>query len=408
MIFLDELYARDGSRIYGIHSWLLFALEVARHFEETLLLLTLREPSPPGWPLVADLAGSGIRLAPLPPYPSLTGSLLRLPWVAATLRRHLGEVRQATAVLIRVPSVPGLLLAEMARHLGVRFGLYVCANLETQAGPIVRQAPGLFFWRRLARGLTNLTRIAARGNLVFTVGEELAAIFGENRGWLPPPEAVVNLPDHMHSSESLYERDDTCQGPVVRLLRVCQLFPSKGLEVLLHSLKRLADQELPVELDVVGGGPPEYQSRLEELARQLGLASRVRFRGALAYGEVLTLYRQADLQVISSYGEGIPRVIMEGWSASLPLVATAVGGIPGVVRHDENGLLVPPGDPEALAAALQRLIQDRSLRRRLVQKGFAQARKNSREQQAAKLAAILKGQGLLSPLPKIPGKGDRR
>jgi len=407
VLFLDELYAVADSKIFGIHSWLLFALELARHFDETTLLLTVEKRRRPEWPMVADLAGKPVRLTPLPPYATLAGSLLKLPRVVQVFRRHLPEIRQAAGLLIRVPSLMGLVLAEMARAVGKKVCFYVCANLETQAGPIARGGPGLPLWRGLARGITRLTQGAARGNTVFVVGGELADIFRQSPRWIPPPAAILNLPDHMHRADSLHERRDTCQGEVFRLLRVCQLFPSKGLEVLVNSLKRLGERGWPVELDVVGGGPAAYLAELRGLVHELGLSSRVRFRGALEFGEVMRLYRQADIQVISSFGEGVPRVIMEGWSASLPLVSTAVGGIPGLVRHEENGLLVPPGDPGALADALERVIKDQGLRRRLINHGFALAREHSREKQAAKLAAIIKGSASAPVGPQFFGKeGD--
>jgi glycosyltransferase involved in cell wall biosynthesis len=390
LIFLDERYALQGTGIYGIFTWLLFALEVAANFEDTALFLTVETTPQPGWPLVAELNEAPVRLVPLPPYPSLAASLVKFPQVLQVFRRRLPEIRQASVLLIRVPSLMGLVLAEIGRALGRKLCFYVAGNVETTAAPVLRGGAALPLWRALARGLTGLTRLAARNSLVFTVGEELAALYGRPGRRGLSPAAVIPVINPMHSLDSLYERSDTCQGEVIRLLRVCHASPTKGLEVLFHSLKILVDGGLPVELDLAGGGAPVYVQELRELAARLGLASRVRFLGPLPWHEAMELYRQADIQVISSLGEGLPRVILEGWSASLPLVATRVGGIPGLVRHGDNGLLVPPGDPEALARGVETIIRDGDLRRRLISRGFACARTHSREQQAARLAAIIK------------------
>lgn len=390
LLFLDERYALEGTKIYGLFTWLLFALEVAANFEETTLFLTVETTRQPGWPQVVDLKGDPVRLVPLPPYPSLAGSVRKFPQVLGAFRRHLSEIRRASVLFIRVPSLMGLVLAELGRVLGKKLCFYVAGNVETTATPILRGGAGLPLWRGLARGLTILTRVAARNSLMFTVGEELAALYSRPGRCGVAPAVVMPVINPMHSLSFLYERHDTCQGEIIRLLRVCHASPTKGLEVLLHSLKLLADWGLPVELELAGGGAPAYSQELRELAARLGLTSRVRFLGPLPWQEVMALYRQADLQVISSLGEGLPRVILEGWSASLPLVATAVGGIPGLVRHGDNGLLVPPGDPGALAWGIKKIIEDGDLRRRLIRKGFVFAQTHSREQQAARLAEIIK------------------
>jgi glycosyltransferase involved in cell wall biosynthesis len=92
----------------------------------------------------------------------------------------------------------------------------------------------------------------------------------------------------------------------------------------------------------------------------------VEFLGPLAYGEELfARYREADAFVLPSPSEGTPRVLVEAMMFGLPLVASRVGGIPDLVREGENGLLVPPGDAEALAAALLRLADDPGLRARM-------------------------------------------
>jgi glycosyltransferase involved in cell wall biosynthesis len=77
------------------------------------------------------------------------------------------------------------------------------------------------------------------------------------------------------------------------------------------------------------------------------------------------LFRAADASVLSSAWENLPHTVLEALAVGSPVIATAVGGVPEVVRDGENGLLVPAGDPEALASAIERFFADDALRRRL-------------------------------------------
>jgi glycosyltransferase involved in cell wall biosynthesis len=99
------------------------------------------------------------------------------------------------------------------------------------------------------------------------------------------------------------------------------------------------------------------QPELEQMAQRLGLNGQVVFLGPLARAELPALLAQADVVVLPSYWEGLPVALIEALSAGVPIVASRVGGNPELVGDCENGYLVPPGDADALAAALLRLAQ---------------------------------------------------
>jgi glycosyltransferase involved in cell wall biosynthesis len=115
-------------------------------------------------------------------------------------------------------------------------------------------------------------------------------------------------------------------------------------------------------LVVVGDGPERA-----ELERHAASAAngRIEFRGALSRDEALGFVAGATAAVLSSDWENLPHAAVEALSVGVPVVATAVGGVPEVVHHGENGLLVPPGRPDELAAALTRVLEERDLRDRL-------------------------------------------
>jgi glycosyltransferase involved in cell wall biosynthesis len=138
-----------------------------------------------------------------------------------------------------------------------------------------------------------------------------------------------------------------------------RLTAQKALEVALEALARVDD----VALLIAGEG--DRRRPLEAKTAELGLGSRVRFLGAVPRERIVELFRAADATVLSSSWENFPHTVVESLAAGTPVLATATGGVAEVVRDGVNGLLVPSGDPEALAAAIRRYLGDEELRARL-------------------------------------------
>ena len=135
-----------------------------------------------------------------------------------------------------------------------------------------------------------------------------------------------------------------------------RLTEQKALEDTLAALARVPR----VALLVLGDGPE--RAALERRAAQLDVSDRVRFLGAGTRDDVIVLFRAVDAALLTSAWENLPHTLLEALAAGTPVIATAVGGIPEVVRDGENGLLVPPRDVAATASAIDRLVRDDVLR----------------------------------------------
>jgi glycosyltransferase involved in cell wall biosynthesis len=138
---------------------------------------------------------------------------------------------------------------------------------------------------------------------------------------------------------------------------VGRISPEKGVDVALRALAQLGDEGLEADFEVAGGGGPEHLRELETLAGSLGIAGQVRFLGPLDTEALVSFYARLHALVVPSvWEEPAGLVLVEGALAGVPLVASRVGGIPEIVRDPDEALLVPPGDPAALATALRRTL----------------------------------------------------
>jgi L-malate glycosyltransferase len=134
---------------------------------------------------------------------------------------------------------------------------------------------------------------------------------------------------------------------------VANLRPGKGHDVLLKAAARVIRRVPDVQFQIVGDGPRRQE--LEQQAAALRISAQVSFLGHR--DDVPAVLAQSDLFAFPSFMEAAPNAVIEAMAAGLPIVATRVGGIPEVIEHEHNGLLVAPGDDRALAAGLLRVIE---------------------------------------------------
>ncbi len=178
-------------------------------------------------------------------------------------------------------------------------------------------------------------------------------------GWGLEPERLTVVPNPAPVLPLLPSRDeerDALGVEGVTFAAAGRLTRQKALGDALAALARVDGARL-----LVAGDGPE-RAELEQTARELGVSDRVRFLGALPRDEVLRVFRAADAALLTSAWENLPHSVLEALAVGTPVIASAVGGVPEVVRDGENGLLVAPGDVEGLADAIRRVSDDERLR----------------------------------------------
>jgi len=154
------------------------------------------------------------------------------------------------------------------------------------------------------------------------------------------------------------EAERLCGEPMI--LFIGRQVPEKGQAVLIEATALLFERGHRLTVTLAGEGPS--RPMLEQLAQSLGIASHVSFPGAVGQDEIHAMYAQASIFCLPSFAEGVPGVLMEAMAMQLPVVSTAIMGIPELVDDGETGLLVAPGRVDELADALERLLVNQELR----------------------------------------------
>jgi glycosyltransferase involved in cell wall biosynthesis len=370
--------AADGTLREVEGSFARYVDSLAPYFDEISLCV----------PVYADARGEGtpiraanVTLAALPPF---DGPVQFYPKLPAMLPRLWRWTKDIDVLHCRIPSPAAIVAFTLARLASRPAFVLVVGDLQAILPTMPYRGVKRVLWRLYTAFEEMNVQWMTDRSLAFANGAALAAKHSR------PAHPVIETTTTTIGASDVASRTDTCGGPRVRILTVSRIDPRKGLRLLPDVVQRLRAREFPVDLDIVGPavGRPGEQERaaiVDEAAR-LGVAAHVRMVGPVALDRLLPLYRDYDLFVLPTLpGEGIPRVLLEAMAAGVPIVTTRVAGIPSLVTHETNGLLVDRPSADAVAGALARLMDDAPLRRRLIANGYETARAFTLDAQAARM-----------------------
>jgi glycosyltransferase involved in cell wall biosynthesis len=247
-------------------------------------------------------------------------------------------------------------------------------------------ANDIFAPRDFAIGLDKLVDVAR----VIVTETDYAAIFLQER-FPDRADRVHRVYNGLDLAE--FSRSDFSSAPP-SVVAVGRLIAKKGFADLISACGLLAERGKTFRCEIIGQGPLEKQ--LREQIQKFGLQNHVALPGARPQHEIRKRLAAASVfvlpSVIDSEGgmDNLPSVIMEAMATGLPVISTAIGGIPEMVIESETGYLVQPGDTAALAGAIEKVIDDRSLAQRLGEAGYERAeRLFSIENNVRELCALL-------------------
>jgi glycosyltransferase involved in cell wall biosynthesis len=339
-------------------------------------------------PLLDSACGEGTPIrssnVTVTPLPAFDGPAQFYPRLARVLPRLVGWGSRIDLLHCRVPSPAAVFAFAIARLFRRPAFLLVVGDLRAALPSMRYRGLKRVLWRAYTELEEWNVDWMVRRALTFANGPALAAKHAR-RG-----RRVVQTTTTTIGGRDIASRLDTCERTRVRALTVSRIDPRKGLRVLPAVVRRLVDDGIDLTLDIIGPavGRPGRDERaaIVESVNGFGVADRVSIVGAMELDRLLPAYRRYDVFVLPTLpGEGIPRVLLEAMSAGLPVVTTRVAGIPGLVTHDTNGLLVDEPTVDAIAGALARVVRNASLRRTLIANGYETARRFTLEAQAARM-----------------------
>ena len=376
-VYCDYSYRLDDGELYAELPFGLFAQELAPHCERLVFVGRL-DPTPGRFPF--RMRGAGF--VPLPAYTS--GAHLREVLVAipASARRFWRALDDLDTVWILGPNPPQALLFAMLALirrrrlvLGVRQNLPELIRHRHPHRPLVRCA---------ASGLEAAWRALALLVPIVVVGPDLARHYRHARSVAVTYVSLLSERDITPPEQDRRRYD----GPELRILSVGRLDAEKNPLLLARVLALAVRADPRWQLHICGEGT-ETEALLDEFDR-LGVSGHATLHGYVPIDDGLwDHYRDSHVLLHVSLTEGVPQVLLEAFAARLPVVATAVGGVPALVEG--CGLLVGVDDATAAADALGRLASDGKLRSRYVEAAAQRIREHTLGAECARLAAFLSG-----------------
>jgi glycosyltransferase involved in cell wall biosynthesis len=364
-VHTDYVYRRDGDAVFAERAFALFLTRLADSLEGMVLVGRLDPEPGRSHYRVPETVG----FVPLPHYPSLLSPGKAIIATLRSVRRLWRTLDGVDAVWLLGPYLVGLVFLALAALRGKKIMLGVRQDLPRY----VRSRHPDRRWTHLAAFFLDLAyRLLARRYPVVVVGPELARHYRAAPRLLP---ISVSLIEESSIATPQAARSRPYDGEL-QVLSVGRIEREKNPLLLADVLATLVESGRDWRLVVCGEGPMERE--LAERLRALGVSECAELRGYVPIdGELPDLYRHSQFLLHVSWTEGLPAVLFEAFAAGLPVVATAVGGVPDGVG--DAALLVPPGDAAAAAAELERLVSDEPLRGRLIESGIARAHEHTIE-----------------------------
>lgn len=340
-------------------------LQVFDHVTVVARVRKTEHPAP-GWQR-AD--GDAVSFLSVPYFLGPWQYVRRLRTVYKAVRKG---IERRDAVVLRIPSQIAGAIEPTLRKTGRPYGVEVVVDpydafapgsVEVPLRPLVRW----WFAGRLRR------RCASASAVAYVTREAL------QRRYPPSPNAFTTHYSSVELPSCAFvrsPRESSTGQCAFALITVCSLtYLAKGSDVLLDAVAHCIDEGLDLRVVLVGGG--RYRAVLEARAAALGLGERVRFCGQLASGQaVREQLDQADLFVLPSRAEGLPRSMIEAMARGLPCIGSTVGGVPELLPPQD---LVAPNDVRALALKIGQVLGDPERMARMSERNLAEAREYREE-----------------------------
>jgi glycosyltransferase involved in cell wall biosynthesis len=376
LIYVDSVYRKLDGTVYGELAFTNFLAGMADEMQVTIIGRLDSGNGAACYPIRDE-----IRFVALPHYESLSNLRAALTPLLSSLRRFWDTVGDADTVWLFGPYLLSQLFTVLALIRGRRVVLGVRQDFPTY---VRRRRPTLRWMHLAANILERGWRIWAKWLPTVVVGPQLADNYRHSRSLLQITVSLIrreDIVDEGCARARSYDGD-------LQVLSVGRLDEEKNPLLLADALALLRAQDPRWRLVICGDG--SLRGQLIERLDALGVRDATELRGHLPlHNGLLRLYRSSHVFLHVSRTEGFPQVLIEAFASGVPVVATAVGGVPGGVA--DAAILVEPEDARAAAEAVSRVAADPALRQRLITAGFSKAREHTMELEIQRVTDFMRG-----------------
>ncbi len=390
LILSDGAVYKQSGEYYSKDTFLLFIQNLSEYFAGITLCIPVSNTPPQreeslSKPFESWNNSRRLKIIEIYPHKTVINFYKKFPLIFVKNLLPLAKsVKDSDIVFLRLPAINGFLVAILALLYNKPIVCYVVGSEENvvETGSKYRSTT-----KKLALNIARIhsffyKKILKHSKVVFFLSSELKNEFGsENKNSYLTFTSLVEKKD-------ILLRNNTFQSNGITLLYVGRLSHEKGLDYLIHAVVDLIQDGFKVKLLVCGGGPEK--ARMEIISGKLGLDSVIEFLGHVPFGEDLDkVYLRSDIFILPSFSEGVPKVLLEAMAKGLPIIATNVGGIPVIIKNEENGILIQPKSSEAIVHAVKRVIEKPKLRKKLIKNGYGFVEEHTAEKQAKRIAEII-------------------
>lgn len=381
LVVFDEAVFLDQHGYSSNSSWLGYAIALVDSFGGGAVWVPLGE----GRGRNTFLIPSGIVVSGSFYYDSFLSFYKKYPFFRNRTLRYLAEAIEChDLVIVRAPAQLAGPLVKICKKLNKPLVVVYAGDFINAASPLQRKGVLSRILRFAALYIDNQQRnLGVSSRSIISVGKDVLLRYGLSSNSLVITDSTISSVD----IERGWRRNENYAGPI-RLVRIAAYLPNKNYELLFDMVRHLQSQGWKGVVNCYGViSDQNYYNELRRIAPK-----DVYLNAAIPAGRaVLDVLLESDLQIICSKSEGIPRTILEGAASGVALVSLDIGGIPDLVTHEKDALLIEAEKKSEqelvslLAASVSRLEHNPELRNKLVKNGFDLASEMTREKTVEKM-----------------------
>ena len=373
VLFSESPIIFHNGNYYSKDTWVNFPLYFSKYCDLLTVICTTKRASEVDLSEFSKIDVRKANIVPLSDYSSFIEYYKKIFFYRYKWKREIeDELIKHDIVWVRTPSPISKLIFKSKKIKSKKIVCFLAGDLKKQSDTLLesRGIKKILYKYFINNHIKHEKKIYQKVDLLYYYSMDLFRRFDDVKTKKIPFRTPIITNSDIYSNIKKLDKKN------IKIIRVCWLLPSKGLEHLIDSIKLLRNKKYNVKLSIIGSERDvSYKNELINYIDKADLIDNVELLGWKSSKEISEYFKKYDIHVLSSLSEGTPRVILESLSKSIPLVTTRVGGIPTMLKDNHDCLMVDPGSSSQIAKAVERIINDEELRVSIIKNGIINSKK---------------------------------